>query len=110
MERLLHKDIKAITLKAIEVAKAGDVQALRLIFERVLPPTRETPLQINLPIPRDVSDVPATLSAILEAAALGEITSSEAERLSRVVETFSRAHELATFDARLKALEGRDAK
>ena len=110
MERLLHKDIKAITLKAIEVAKAGDVQALRLIFERVLPPTRETPLQITLPIPRDVSDVPATLSAILEAAALGEITASEAERLSRVVETFSRAHELATFDARLKALEGRDAK
>lgn len=109
-QSLLDKDVRAITGKAIDMAKAGDVQALRLCLERLIAPTREAPLRIDLPVPASASEVPATLTAILHAAALGNITSGEAERIGRVVETLARTYELATFDERLKALEQAHAK
>ena len=107
---LLEKGSQQLMQKAVELAMAGDGTALRLCIERIAPPSRERALAIDLPVPETAADVPATLRAILQAAAQGEITSGEAERLSRTVETFARAHELADFDARLKALEAASAR
>ncbi|MBB5676414.1 hypothetical protein [Xanthomonas arboricola] len=107
---LLEKDSKRLTKKAIDMALAGDAAALRLCLERIAPPTRERVIQVDLPIPQTPADVPTTMRAILAAAAEGTITAGEAERLGRCVEGFARAHELADFDARLRALEGKDAR
>lgn len=104
---LMERGAKKLTQKALDLALAGDVTALKLCLERIAPPTRERPLMIELPMPAGPADVPATLQAILQGAAEGTITASEAEKLSRCVETYARAHELADFDARLRALEGR---
>ncbi|HDS1137205.1 TPA: hypothetical protein QDZ75_001214 [Stenotrophomonas maltophilia] len=106
---LLDKDSKRLTQKAIQMALAGDAAAMRLCMERLVPPTRERVIQVELPIPETPADVPATMRAILAAAADGTITATEAEKLGRCVETFARAHELADFDARLRALEGKHA-
>ncbi|WP_420009079.1 hypothetical protein [Xanthomonas sacchari] len=107
---LLDKDSKRLTQKAIDMALAGDAAAMRLCLERIAPPTRERVIQVDLPIPETPADVPATMRAILSAAAEGAITAGEAEKLGRCVESFARAHELADFDARLRALEGQHAR
>ncbi|WCE03167.1 hypothetical protein [Pseudoxanthomonas sp. JBR18] len=107
---LLDKGSKQLMQKAVDLALAGDSTALRLCIERIAPPSRERALAIDLPVPKTAADVPDTLRAILRAAAQGDITSGEAERLSRTVETFARAHELADFDARLRALEAGNAQ
>jgi hypothetical protein len=41
MEELLDGEGETLTRKAIELAKGGDIQALRLCMERLLPPRRD---------------------------------------------------------------------
>jgi hypothetical protein len=47
-EQLLDGEADALTRKAIERAKQGDVVALRLCLDRILPPRRERPVRFRL--------------------------------------------------------------
>ncbi len=49
MEALLGGGSDIITRKAIELAKAGDLIAIRICMDRLLPPRRERPVNIALP-------------------------------------------------------------
>lgn len=108
-QTLLDRGARKLAQTCLDRALAGDSVALKLALERILPAARERPLQIELPMPESAADVPATLQAIIRGAAEGTITASEAERLARCIETFARAHELAEFETRLKALEAQHA-
>ena len=44
MEALLDNESDGLTRKAIELAKNGDLQALRLCLERILPPRKDRPV------------------------------------------------------------------
>src|SRR5208282_609882 len=46
---LLAGESEALTLKAVEMALAGDPTAMRLCMERVLPPCRERTVKFRLP-------------------------------------------------------------
>jgi hypothetical protein len=48
-EALLDGESAALTRKAIELARKGDMAALRLVFTRIVPPRRERPFQFALP-------------------------------------------------------------
>ena len=108
-QQLLDRGAKKLAQTCLDRALAGDSVALKLALERILPAARERPLQIELPMPESASDVQATLQAIIRAAADGTLTASEAERLSRTVETLARVGALAEFEARLQALEAQHA-
>lgn len=49
VENLLDAEAEAITRKAIELAKDGDMTAVRLCLERILPPRRDRPVIFELP-------------------------------------------------------------
>ena len=49
VEALLDGEAKAIARKAIEKALEGDMAALRLCLERLLPPRRDRPVTFELP-------------------------------------------------------------
>jgi hypothetical protein len=49
MEALLDGESEALTRKAVELAKGGDMQALRLCLDRILPPRKDRPLTFTLP-------------------------------------------------------------
>ena len=49
LEVLLDGEAKAIARKAIEKALEGDMAALRLCLERLLPPRRDRPVTFELP-------------------------------------------------------------
>jgi hypothetical protein len=49
IEVLLEGEGEALTRKAIELAKAGDMQALRLCMDRLAPPRRDSPVVFDLP-------------------------------------------------------------
>jgi Family of unknown function (DUF5681) len=49
MEALLDGESEAHTRKAIELAKGGDMAALRLCLDRILPPRKDRPLKFALP-------------------------------------------------------------
>jgi len=49
MEKLLDDDAATITSKAIELAKNGDLTALRLCLERIIPPSKDRPVNFDMP-------------------------------------------------------------
>jgi hypothetical protein len=107
---LLDGEAEALTRKAVELALAGEAAALRLCLERVIPPRRGRPVQLQVPPVQGAADLGSTMAAITTAAIEGSITPGEAAELAHVVEIFVRAVETSDFETRLQQLEERDAK
>ena len=105
MESLLDEDAEAITKKAIELAKAGDMTALRICIERIIPPRRDRPITFDMPKIKTPADALKAATAILEAVAGGDVTPSEAAELSKTVDSFARVAETADLAERIKRLE-----
>ena len=112
-EQLLDGEAEAITRKAIELAKQGDLTALRLCLERIVPPRRERPVNFTLPEINSVDNATKAMAAITTAVANGELTPTEAAELSRVIDGYIKAIEATEVERRLRLLEERairDAK
>ena len=89
------------------MALGGDTTALRLCLERLVPPRKDKPVAITLPKLMAAGDLPSVTSAVLEAVASGDMTPSEGEAVSRLVEVHRRAVETADMEQRLAALEAK---
>jgi hypothetical protein len=74
VEALLDGEAEKLTRKAIEMALAGDVTALRLCFERICPPRRDRPVAVELPKIERPADMVTATAALVEAAACGVVT------------------------------------
>jgi hypothetical protein len=106
-EQLLDGEAAAITRKVIELAMQGDLTALRLCLERIVPPRRDRPVNFNLPSMNSADDASKALAAITTAVASGELTPTEAAELSRVIEGYVKALEATEIERRLRLLEER---
>ena len=67
IEALLDGDAEAITRKAIDAAKAGDMVAIRLVLDRICPPRKTRPIHIELMPISGVSDVAIAQQEVLRA-------------------------------------------
>jgi hypothetical protein len=105
MEALLDGESEALTRKAIDLALSGDITALRLCLDRVLPPRKDRPINFEMPAISAIEDAPAAMAAITAAVAIGDITVTEAADVSRLVETYVRAVEASDLEKRLRAIE-----
>jgi hypothetical protein len=104
-EALLGDEANALTRKAIELALNGDVQAIRICLDRILPTRRGRPVHVPLPEIKAASDVTTALSAVLGAISRGELTTDEASGIAAVVEATRKSIELAEIEARIAKLE-----
>jgi hypothetical protein len=104
---LLEGDLEAVTQKCVEKAKEGDMMAVKLILDKVLPNARERRLSIKLPQIEGATDLPAALAAILGAVGNGELTPGEGQTITVMLEAYRKGIELTEIEARLTALEGR---
>jgi hypothetical protein len=104
-EALLEGDVEALTRAAIEKALDGDVIALRLCLQRLVPVMRTRPVRLDLPAEPTAEDVAAAMSAILRAMAAGELSPSEAATMVSVVEAQRRTVETIDLDRRIGRLE-----
>jgi Family of unknown function (DUF5681) len=77
-EALLEGEARALTRKAIELGLAGDVAALRLCIERIMPPRKDRALRLALPRIEGAPDAAEAVNVIVAAVAGGEITIAEA--------------------------------
>jgi hypothetical protein len=105
MESLLADDAEAIGRKAIEMAKQGDMAAIRLCMDRLAPPRKGEPVAIDLPPLDKPADSVAAAATIVAAVAAGEVTPSEAAELAKVIDVYVRAIATKAFDERLTKLE-----
>ena len=104
-ERLLDGEAEKIVRAVIEKAKQGDMIALRLCLERIVPPRRDRPVHFTIPAMNSADDASKAMATITTAVARGELTPVEAAELSRVVEAFVKALEITEIERRLQVLE-----
>ena len=105
VEALLDGEATAITCKVIEKALKGDMAALRLCFERILPARRDRPVGFAMPKIETAADAAKASSAVLAACAAGDLLPSEAAEVMDLVATHIRTLELTEIEARLTAVE-----
>ena len=110
LEAMLQENAEAITEAVIQQARGGNLLAARIILERLIPPVRERPINVELPDVASTEGVAAAQSAILKAVATGEILPAEASTLSAIVETRRRSIETQELADRIEKLEQRNGK
>jgi Family of unknown function (DUF5681) len=105
IQNLLADDAEAIGRKAIEMAKSGDLAAIRLCMDRLAPARKDEPVAYELPPIEKPADSVAATASIVAAVAAGELTTSQAAELCKVIDVYVRALESKGFDERLTKLE-----
>ena len=108
-EALLDGEAEGLTRKCVEAALAGDMGALRICMDRILPARKERPVNFQIPPLQSAENAAAAMAAITEAVAGGELTLGEADTASALVERFVRTLEAGEFEKRLRALEAAGA-
>jgi len=105
MEGLLADDAEAIGRKAIEMAKQGDMAAIRVCMDRLSPVRKGEPVAFELPPLNKPADSVAAAAEIVAAVSAGELTPSEAAELAKVIDVYVLAIATNAFDERLTKLE-----
>jgi F0F1-type ATP synthase gamma subunit len=105
LQNLLAADAEAIARKAIDLAKDGDIAAIRICMERLAPTRKSEPVELDLPPLGTAADTVDAAATIVAAAAAGELTPSEAADLANVVDIYVRALATQAFEERLVKLE-----
>ena len=73
-EAMLDDEAGALTRQAIDLAKAGDVTALRLCIDRLVPKRTERPIEFKIPRISEPKDAVAALSRIMDGVAAGPVS------------------------------------
>ena len=89
----------------VRKAAAGNLKALRLCVERLVPPTRERALPIHIPAASSAVEITLALQAIFRALGDGQLTPGEAHKLAAILENQRKAIETAELEQRIAALE-----
>jgi hypothetical protein len=105
LESMLDGQAEALTQKAIKLALDGDLTALRICLDRILPPRKDRPVTFTLPPIACASDAAQASAASVAAVSRGEITPSEAVDIGRLLETYVRTLEITELEQRLNKLE-----
>jgi hypothetical protein len=87
------------------MAKLGDVGALKICVDKLLPNARERPCKFVLPKLKTSGDAIEALGLIADGLASGQLLPFEAEALCNVVTSFTRTIELTSMEDRLAELE-----
>lgn len=96
--------LPSILAKIVEAAEAGDVQAARLLLERVIPPVRGSAMAVELPA--CAGSLTQRATAILDAIGKGDIAPDIGAQLVAAVGAVARVVEVDELTRRVEALEG----
>ena len=90
-----------VTAKALE----GDMMAIRLVLDRIVPVRRERPVFFELPPLKTADDAVEAMASIVGGVANGELTPTEANDLARLVDGFVKAIEASELGKHITAIE-----
>src|SRR5687767_4198896 len=109
IDRLLADHAEDVIERIIRAAKQGDVGAMRLVIDRLTPPRRARPLQLEgFPLLHTLDDCDAAMSLILKATAEDRIDLDQGKALSDMVAEKRKCLEAVQLEARVAALEAKE--
>jgi Family of unknown function (DUF5681) len=104
IEALIDDEGEEIARKAIELAKAGDMAAIRLCLDRIAPPRKDRCVRFELLKMETAKDATIAGASIVNAVATGDLTPSEAGDLIRMVESYIRTLQVCDFESRFERM------
>jgi hypothetical protein len=105
MEALLDGESEALTRKAIDLALGGDITAMRLCLDRIIPPRKDRPVTFALPVITTTQEAAGAMASILAGVSSGDVTPGEAAEISRLIDSYVRAVEATELHDRISRLE-----
>ncbi|MCQ1550280.1 MAG: DUF5681 domain-containing protein [Candidatus Accumulibacter phosphatis] len=105
VQSIMERGAQEIAEAVVGLAKEGDLSAARLVLERLLPPAKERPISLALPITDTAGGIAEAQQAILQAVAAGDLLLGEGTALSSIVEARRKAVETLQLEQRITALE-----
>ena len=105
LEQMLDGQAETILEKAMELAKDGNPQALRLCLDRILPVPKERAVTLEIPPITNAKDIPQQSQCVVAAIAQGRITPAEGESITNVLMSHIRILETVEFERRMAELE-----
>lgn len=102
----LAGDVPEILAGLVKAAKGGDIQAARLILERILPPVKAIEQAVELHFPAD-GTLTAKASAVLSATMTGVLSPGQAAQLMAALGTVAKITEVDELIRRIDTLEGK---
>jgi Family of unknown function (DUF5681) len=110
MQRKLQRKSGELVNKAVDLAMGGNVVALRLCLDRLLPACKNEPLVCETPPLTNAADAVAAIAGIASAAVAGDVTADQAAKLAKVISVYFSGLEAHEFEDRLVELERADLK
>jgi hypothetical protein len=110
IEQLLEGEAEDLARKAVELAKKGDIQALRLCLERLIPARKERCVQLDLPPAATLQDVAIAFQDVFAAVAEGRIAPGEGLSLATILKNQVQIIEARDLARRLELLESKLAE
>lgn len=92
----------AVAKVVLDAAKKGDMQACRLVLERIVPTLK--PMTEPVPFDLDDTDLPSTARSIMRAIAAGTLPTEQGKALLDAVVGMSRVIEVAELEKQLAEL------
>ena len=105
IESLLDDEAEQLGRKVIELAKAGNIAALRLCVERLSPVGPDRRVVFDLPPVRNLDDVSSGMACIAAAVSEGQLTPQEGETISRTLERHANVMVYLDLERRVERLE-----
>jgi len=103
--------IKDVLDKAIDLAKKGDPQSMRLVLERFAPLAKQDAERVAIPGFSEAKTLQEKADAVIAAAATGHCTAEAAARLLAVLRDYAQTITASDHERRLQAIEeGRAAR
>ena len=106
-QALFDGQAEELIQKCIQMALEGDSTAMRLCIDRLVPPRKDRPVNLDLPQMECVEDTIKAMAVISSGVAEGELTPSEGQVLSGMVENYRKAIETTELEERISNLEKR---
>jgi len=107
LRQLLNPDAEALVQKAKELALSGDVTALRLCLERLVPVIKIKDEPIIIEGLDSDSSLAEQGKSVIKALSLGDITPSESTTVMQTIANQARIIEVDEHDKRLTELEAK---
>lgn len=105
LRELLVPHASSIVNLCAELAKGGDIAAIKICMDRLVSPIREEPMRVTIPKITGPDDCTKAQASVLNAVAAGEMLPSEGQVLSGLIDAQRRAYETSELSTRLKAIE-----
>lgn len=102
---LIEPHREALIARAVELALAGDPQALKLCLDRLAPTPRQEAEKVCIPGLAEAPTFAGRCDAVVRAIAAGNLAPEDGDRVLRALDTYRRAHAADNIEHRLARLE-----